>query len=89
MAMYESIDSSDRLVRIKQKCFIRFHSLALSLVQLTPDVLLLLIQISTFALLAYVTVGLTIPAATCLTYYIKVFLVAIVSLFHCLYWYNH
>ncbi|KAJ9203792.1 hypothetical protein DTO164E3_2146 [Paecilomyces variotii] len=78
--MYKAIDSSDRLVRIKQKCFIRFHSLALSLVQLTLDVLLLLIQISTFALLAYVTVGLTIPAATCLTYYIKVFLVAICAI---------
>ncbi|KAJ9345060.1 hypothetical protein DTO027B6_2205 [Paecilomyces variotii] len=78
--MYKAIDSSDRLVRIKQKCFIRFHSLALSLVQLTPDLLLLLIQISTFALLAYVTVGLTIPPATSLTYYIKVFLVAICAI---------
>ncbi|KAJ9310571.1 hypothetical protein DTO271D3_9171 [Paecilomyces variotii] len=78
--MYKAIDSSDRLVRIKQKFFIRFHSLALHLVQLTPDVLLLLIQISTFALLAYVTVGLTIPAAISLTYYIKVFLVAICAI---------
>lgn len=84
LAMSEVTDSFSG--RSGRPCFVKDIGLALfrlvvvRLAQLTADIQVLFFDLSTFNLVAYFMVGLTMPAAKLFTYWIIVFAVATVRL---------
>ncbi|XHG07753.1 hypothetical protein AWENTII_010888 [Aspergillus wentii] len=74
LAMSEVTSSfNGRPVLIKHKSFAMFHPSAFCLAQITADIPVLLFQISTFALIVYFMVGLTMSASDFFSYWIMIF----------------
>ena len=82
LAMSEVTGSfSGRPVLIKHKVFALFHPSAFCLAQVTADIPVLLFQVSTYALVVYFMVGLTMSASTFFTYWVIIFATTMVSSF--------
>lgn len=79
LAMSEVTDSfAGRPVLAKHKSFAMFHPAAFCIAQIAADIPIILIQISTFSLIVYFMVGLSMDAGTFFTYWIVVFAVTMV-----------
>ncbi|KAF3011465.1 hypothetical protein E8E14_004729 [Neopestalotiopsis sp. 37M] len=71
LAMSEVTDSfAGRPVLIKHKHFAYFHPAAVCIAQIAADIPVLLVQISTFSLVLYFMVGLTLSAGAFFTYWV-------------------
>lgn len=82
LSMSEVTDSfSGRPVLVKHKSFAYFHPAAFCIAQIAADIPILLIQISSFSLVVYFMVGLTMDAGAFFTYWIVIFSTTIVSSF--------
>ena len=76
IAMSEVTDSfSGRNVLIKHKSFGYFHPAAFCIAQIVGDIPIVLLQISTFSLVLYFMVGLTMTASAFFTYWVILFAV--------------
>jgi ABC-type multidrug transport system ATPase subunit len=80
VAMSEVTDSfTGRPVLIKHKAFAFYHPAAFCVAQIAADIPILLVQTSTFGLIVYFMVGLTASAGAFFTYWILLFVTAMVS----------
>ncbi|EAW12337.1 putative ABC multidrug transporter [Aspergillus clavatus NRRL 1] len=79
LAMSEVTDSfSGRPVLIKHKAFAFFHPAAFCVAQIAADIPVLFFQISIFAIIVYFMVGLTMSASAFFTYWVLIFVTAMV-----------
>ena len=80
LAMSEVVDSfTGRPMIVLDNEFAFAHPSAFAIAQIAADIPVLLIQISTFSLIIYFMVGLTMSAASFFTYWIVIFAATMVS----------